>query len=240
MTNLNIIKFCTNCGVELDDHMKFCPLCGKGTELYRENDETSRSENNPSDIIMLHRKESRRHYWELSGIILFSGIAVCAIVDLVIGHGFSWSRYAITAMTAAWISFSLMLLAFKKYYIIIPGQLVTILSMLFLFDLFSRNLNWFFQLGLPIVVAVFLFISIVVVLRKVARFKGFNILAFSFLALSGFCIVIEVFIDKYFYGIVNLRWSIIVAVSFLPISLVLLFMHYRMHRGNQLDSYFHI
>jgi hypothetical protein len=240
MNNINRMKFCTNCGVELDDDMKFCPLCGKVTGLTRESNETYQADNSPSDIIMLHRKESRRNYWELSGIILFSGIVVCAIVDLVIGKGFSWSRYAITAMVAAWIIFSLMLLAFKKYYLIIPGLLVTILSMLFLFDLFSGNLNWFFQLGLPITVAVFVFISIVVVLRKVARFKGFNILAFSFLALSGFCIVIEVFIDKYLYDIVNLRWSIIVAVSLLPISLVLLFMHYRMHRGKRLDSYFHV
>lgn len=234
------MKYCTNCGVELDDNMKFCPLCGKGTNLDNENDDRYKPENYPSDIIMMHKKESRRYYWELSGIISFSGIAVCSIVDLVTEKKLTWSLYVSTAMTAAWISFSLFLLAFKKYFIIIPGLFVTILAMLFLFDLFSPPVNWFFHLGLPITVAVFVFISIVVILSKVARFKGFNIIAFSFFAFSGFCIVCETFIDNYLYGIVNLRWSIILAISLLPISLVLLFMHYRMNRGKRLDSFFHI
>jgi hypothetical protein len=58
--------------------------------------------------------------------------------------------------------------------------------------------------------------------------------------LSGFCIVAEVFIDKYLSDVVDIRWSAIVAVSVLPIALVLLFVHYRMKKGKRLDSYFHV
>jgi hypothetical protein len=79
-----------------------------------------------------------------------------------------------------------------------------------------------------------------IILWRVAHLKGFNILAFAFVILSGFCIVSEVFIDKYLYDTVEIRWSAIVAVSILPIALVLLFVHYRMKKGKRLDSYFHI
>ena len=112
--------------------------------------------------------------------------------------------------------------------------------MLFLFDLFSPPVNWFYGIGLPITIALFVSVSIVVVLWHVAHFKGFNILAFAFLVLSGFCIVSEVFIDKYLFNAVEIRWSAIVAVSILPIALVLLFVHYRMKKGKRLDSYFHV
>jgi phosphatidylserine synthase len=132
------------------------------------------------------------------------------------------------------------LLAFRKYFIIIPGMLLTILTMLFLFDLFSPPVNWFYGIGLPVTIALFVAISIITILWKVAHFRGFNILAIAFLVLSGFCIVSEVFIDKYLSNKVDIRWSAIVAVSILPIALILLFMHYRMKKGKRLDSYFHV
>jgi phosphatidylserine synthase len=101
-------------------------------------------------------------------------------------------------------------------------------------------INWFYGIGLPVTIALSVSVSIIVVLWKEAHFKGFNILAFAFLVLSGFCIVSEVFIDRWLSGRAEIRWSAIVAVSILPIALVLLFVHYRMKRGKRLDSYFHV
>ena len=112
--------------------------------------------------------------------------------------------------------------------------------MLFLFNLFSPPVNWFYGIAIPLTIALFVSVTIVSLLWKVAHFRGFNILAIAFLVLSGFCIVSEVFIDKYISGKVDIRWSAIVAVSILPIALVLLFVHYRMKKGKRLDSYFHV
>lgn len=149
------MNYCTNCGVELDKDLISCPLCGltKGkVEITEKNDQ---SEHYPSDIILLHRKEIRRQIWELSGIISFSGIAVCTIVDLVIKKSLSWSLFADTSILAAWICLTLVLMAFRKYFIIITGLLITILTMLFLFDLFSPPVNWFYGIALPLTIALF-------------------------------------------------------------------------------------
>jgi hypothetical protein len=234
------MSYCTYCGVELDDDLVSCPLCGFiiGQEAVSKTSE--KSEYHPSDIILLHKKETRRYIWELSGIISFSGIVVCTIVDLVIHKSLSWSLYANTSILALWICLTLILLAFRKYFIIVPGLLVTILTMLFLFNHFSPPVNWFYGLGLPLTMTLFVSAVIINLLWKVARLRGFNILAIAFLVLSGFCIVSEVFIDKYVTGRVDIRWSAIVAVSIFPIALVLLFVHYRMKKGKRLDSYFHV
>jgi hypothetical protein len=234
------MSYCTNCGVELDEDVISCPLCGFSVGNTNMPEPGNLSELYPSDIILLHKKETRRHIWELSGIISFSGIAVCTIVDLVIHKSLSWSLFADTSILASWVSLTLILMAFKKYFIIIPGFLITILTMLFLFNLFSPPVRWFFGIGIPLTIALFVAISIITILWKVAHFRGFNILAIAFLVLSGFCIVSEVFIDKYLSNKVDIRWSAIVAVSILPIALVLLFVHYRMKKGKRLDSYFHV
>lgn len=233
------MNYCINCGVELDEDFPSCPLCGFniGNE---ESDTVKKSEFFPSDIILLHKKETRTHLWELSGIISFSGIVVCSIVDFVIMRKFTWSLFADTSIMASWLILSLSLLAFRRYYIILPGFLITILTMLLLFDVFSPTVNWFFELGLPITITLFIAVSIVLILWKFAHFKGFNILAFAFCILSGFCVVSEIFIDKFLFKVVDIRWSAIVAVSILPIALILLFAHYRMRKGNRLDSYFHV
>ena len=234
------MSYCINCGVELDEDFSSCPLCGFGTGKAYIKEKRDYSEHFPSDIILLHKKETRTHIWELSGIISFSGVVVCTIVDLVINKSLSWSLYADTSILASWICLTLILLAFRIYFLIIPGLLITILTMLFLFNLYSPPVNWFYGIALPITIALFAAVSIVIVLYKVAHFKGFNILAFAFFVLSGFCIVSEVFIDKYLSKKVDIRWSAIVAVSILPIALVLLFVHYRMKKGKRLDSYFHV
>ena len=154
------MNICTNCGVELDEEVTICPLCGKTSGKGPDPEIKDQPGEYPSDIISIHRKETRRHIWELSGIITFSGIAVCSIVDLVIEKSLSWSLFADTSLLAGWICLTLILLTFKRRIIIIPGVLLTILSTLFLFDLFSPPVNWFYQLGFPITIAFFVFISI--------------------------------------------------------------------------------
>lgn len=234
------MSFCINCGVELDEELLTCPLCGFNIGNAESTESAKKSEFYPSDIILLHKKETRTQIWELSGIISFSGIVVCSIVDIVISKKFTWSLFADTSILASWIILSLILLAFRKYYLILPGFLTTILTVLFLFDLFSPPINWFFNLGLPITITLFIAVSIVVLLWKFAHLQGFNILAIAFFILSGFCVISEFFIDKFLFNVVDIRWSAIVAVSILPIAFILLFVHYRMRKGNRLDSYFHV
>ena len=234
------MNYCKNCGVELNDGMTACPLCGFSDINEDKTGTIDQSEHYPSDIIILYKKENRKHIWELSGIITFSGIVVCTIVDFVIHKSLSWSLFADTSLLTSWICLTFVLLAFRKYFLVIPGLLITILLMLFLFDLFTPPVNWFYGIGVPVTIAFFVAVSIIVFLWKVVHFKGFNILAFAFLVLSGFCIVTEIFIDKYLYGAVDIRWSALVAVSIFPIALMLLFIHYRMKKGKRLDSYFHV
>jgi hypothetical protein len=229
---------CVNCGIELDEGLKICPLCGKP---HGNNDRKENITNNcPSEIILLQKKENKKHLWELSGIIAFSGIAICTIVDLVIGKGMNWSLLSDISILALWIILTLFLFTYKKTLVIISLLITTILLALFLIDLVIAGPNWFLPVALPVTVSAFIVAGIIIILYRAAHFKGLNIIAAAFIILAGFCIIVEMILDKYLSGFVTLRWSLIVAVSILPIALVFSFYYYRLKKGNRLDSFFHI
>lgn len=229
---------CGNCGVELEDDMKICPLCGKNSA----DDTIVRPEggNYPSAVIQQYRKESMEHYWELSGIIAFAAIVVCTIVDMVVVKGIRWSLYADVSVLAIWSLQTLFIFMLRKPFILIPCLTATLLMTLLFFDLISPGVKWFLKLGMPLTLAASISISIVVLFYKTVHFRGFNILAVALLAASGFCIATEFFIDLYLQGRVELRWSLIEAASAFPVSLLYLYIHYRLKRGKRLDSFFHV
>ncbi len=232
------MTICVNCGVELDDGLKICPLCGKDPEKKIEQEPLSDSF--PSDIIQLQKKENRKYLWELSGVLAFSGIAVCTILDLLTGKGLNWSLFSDISITAAWIIMTLYLYVYKRTLALVTLQMLVILTALFFISLITAGKVWFFPVGLPLTVAAFIAAGTVIVLYRVAHFKGLNIIASAFIALSGYCIITEIVFDKYKNGLLDLQWSLIVAVSVLPVALLFFFFHYRLKKGNRLDSFFHI
>ncbi len=232
------MNICSNCGVELDDNVTRCPLCGsKPGDSQKEQPAPG---NYPSDIIRVYKKEVRRNIWELTGIIAISGIIVCTVVDLVIGKGLKWSLYADVSLLSAWITLSILLTEFRKYFLAIPVLTLNILALILTLGLISQKTGWFLPLGLPVTLMFFLSVSVIILLWKVFSFKGFSILGFSFLVLTIFCIITEVILDKYLVCTVDIHWSVIAGAAIFPIALILFFVHFRMKRGKHLDSFFHI
>jgi hypothetical protein len=232
------MTICVNCGVELDDGLKICPLCGKDPEKKIEQEPLS--DTFPSDIIQLQKKENRKYLWELSGVLAFSGIAVCTILDLLTGKGLNWSLFSDISITAAWVIMTLYLYLYKRTLALVTLQMLVILAALFFISLITAGRVWFFPVGLPLTVAAFIAAGTVIILYRVAHFKGLNIIASAFIGLSGYCIITEIVFDKYKNGFLDLQWSLIVAVSVLPVALLFFFFHYRLKKGNRLDSFFHI
>jgi ABC-type transport system involved in cytochrome c biogenesis permease subunit len=232
------MTLCVNCGVELDDGLKVCPLCGK--DPGNRSEEEHISNNYPSSIIQLQRKENRKYLWELSGIIAFSGIAVCTILDLLISRRLSWSPFSDVSITAAWVILTLYLFAYRRTFTFVSLLILTVLAALYLIDLVTIGREWFFPVGLPVTIALFISAGTIIMFYKAAHFKGLNIIASAFIVLSGYCIITEMIFDKYLKGFVDLQWSLIVAVSILPVALIFFFYHYRLKKGNRLDSFFHI
>lgn len=229
---------CVNCGVELDDGTDRCPLCGMDPAEKACPDEIT--DGSPTGIIKIQKKENRRYLWELIGILAFSGIAVCTIIDLLIRKGLGWSLISDVSITAAWVIITLYLFVYKRPLVFFMSVMLTVLAALFSIALLGDAMKWFLPVGLPVTLAGFIAAAAVVILYRTARFRGLNILASALVILSGLCIIIEILLDRYNNASTDLRWSLIVAASILPVSLIFFFYHYRLKKGNRLDSFFHI
>ncbi len=232
------MSICIYCGVELDNGLTVCPLCGKNPETGAE--ETADYPGHPSAILRIHKKEHRRYLWELSGILVFSGIAVSLIVDLLIDKGLQWAHLASSQILMVWVILTLLLFCRKQPLLLLSGIMASILIALAAIDLFGGGSSWFLPVGLPITAAAFLTVGILFLLHKVIPLKGLNLIGSGLLIIGGFCIVTEIIIDLYTKGYVNLQWSLITTVSLLPAALSLFFYHYRLKKGHRLDTLFHV
>lgn len=229
---------CKHCGVNVEAVTGPCPLCKQPL------DGTSTEQINypfeQSDTTRLSKTQRIRIFWELTTILHFSALVVTFLIDLITNKQLTWSLYAITSIVASYIYITLLSFTLKRLWIFLPGLLINTLGFLLLTDLYNNGLEWFINPGLPLTGFFVLFLGLVMIYVGRTRQRGFNIIGAAALAVGLYCILTETFIKLALPGPVSLSWSVIVAASILPFSLLLFFFHYRLKRGTSLRRFFHL
>ncbi|MFO7575304.1 MAG: hypothetical protein R6W67_09125 [Bacteroidales bacterium] len=227
------MKKCDKCGVLLDEGFDSCPLCTPGeTEEY--------TPSRPQELLKVSRKETARYMWELSGIVCASGVVIILLLNLLFAGGINWSLYPVTSISWIWLTLTIIMFMNRWPFGMLLLLLVNTLVMLILFNIFSSTINWFVPVAMPVTTVLFILAGIVVWISTVAKYKGFNVLALSLIAVNILCVTIEVFADLHINNVVSIRWSAVVSAGIIPVASVLMFLHYRLRRGRRLDSFFHV
>ncbi|WP_372753206.1 DUF6320 domain-containing protein [Labilibaculum sp.] len=240
------MNYCNKCGVELDDNMNFCPLCGLSIGEKSEESESSISVQSMEkdkiidDFEKLSQVQKRKLFWELSNIILLSGILVTITINLFLNKSITWSSYSTVTSLAVLANISIFTFWRHRMLVMVLGSLVSTSLLLILLDLFSTNVGWGIKLGIPILLSFYLLLLLVIGLIRISKQVGFNILAIAFLAIGIFSICVDGFVSLYFIHQFQIRWSIIVSISMIPISGLLFYVHYRLKKGVDLKRFFHI
>jgi len=238
---------CNYCGVELDADMNYCPLCGHKSnmpvvpnrkEALRKGAKASEPE--IYDFDELTPLQKGKIFWELSTIILVSGVVVSFIIDLFINKQISWSKYTITIGLVLLANISLIVFVQKHVFLLLFGSFVSTSLLLLLLDLFSQNLGWGLKLGIPIIFFIYILVYFLMITIKKSRKKGINIIAYSLVAAGILCLCVDGIISLHLFDQMRLQWSVIVFVSVLPVSAILLFIHFRLKRVTDLRRFFHI
>lgn len=242
-----MIKICSNCGVELDEHLQACPLCGFST--FDQPAERTEKRNFPadqqsekllSDYVKLTKDQKRKLFWELSGIILFSGILVTFMIDVVASKTITWSRYSITVCLVLFANVTLLSFWRHRFLMLLGGSFITTSLLLVLLDLYNNKVGWGSQLGIPLLLFIYLIIFILGLLIRIIKHRGFNILGLVFVAFGVLSLCIEGVLSRYFAHKITFQWSLIVLACMVPIAAILFFFHYRLNRGIELRRFFHI
>lgn len=241
------MTYCKSCGVELEATMKFCPLCGKHiTDETLESEELhpsikSKQEGRMlSDFKELTPVQRRKLFWQLSGIILISGMMATFIIDLIINQSLTWSKYSMSACLILFINITMIVFFKKKIILALIGCFISTSILLVLFDMFNKNIGWGTKLGVPLVFSFYLVVYLLISLVKKTKQRGINLIAYFLIAASVLNISVEGIISLQVHNQLSLQWSVITLVSVLPVAAILLFIHYRLRKRTDLKRFFHI
>lgn len=241
------MRLCAGCGVELEENMNFCPLCGEPViDDSVENVEhivvrkRIQEEKPLTDYQKLSSLQKRKLFWQLSGIILFSGMVVTFFIDLLRDEKISWSRYPIAACVTVFVYLTLFSFWSKRTLLLLIGSFISTSALLILLDVFDGDIDWGVKLGVPLLLTTYLIMITLVWTIRNAKEKSLNLIAYSLAAAVLLSISVEGIISLYMDAVLKLYWSLVVLASVLPILALLLFGHHRLKKGADWKRFFHI
>jgi hypothetical protein len=238
---------CKNCGVELDMTMNFCPLCGEpvtgdvsSRKEYRKSQRIRQEDRLYSEYNELTQAQRRKIFWEVSAIVLASGIMVSVIINLVLNKEITWSRYPIVIGTLLFMETTFAIFWQKRFLLLLSGSFASASVLVVLLELFNRNISWSITLGVPLLFAAHIIAAGLTGIIKLSRQYGLNVVSYALFAAGLLTVCIEGIISLNATNRLSLHWSIIVCACIIPVSAILLFIHYRLKRVTDLRKFFHI
>jgi hypothetical protein len=241
------MKRCPNCGVESEENANFCSLCGEplfentaNNAAFIKSGKLRREEKLLTDYQQLTGFQKRKIFWQISGLILISGIIITLLIDFIGNRNITWSKFPATIGLVLFINFTLNTFLRKKITLMVVLSFLSVTGLFFLFDVFAGDTGWEIKLGIPILLAAYLTVFVLIFLVRKAKQKGLNIIAYSMVAAGLLCFYTEGMISVFFRNFVYFGWSLVVMVSVALIAMLLLFIHYRLKKATDLKRFFHI
>ena len=227
---------CSQCGVELEQGIDVCPLC-----------ETAVADGQPvlgrrfkSDLAEDAAKPKllKRVLWQITCILLLSGTLATLVIDLSMAGRVTWSLYPVTICLLLLSYAALMGLWGTNLLLrIVAGWLVS--TVLLILVHFFIGEDWPLRLALPLLSFINLISMALILILRNLKVRGLNIVAISFLSAAVVCLMIEATLSQYFQSEVELSWSVVVSACLLPVTAVIIFMHFRTKNNSELKKIFH-
>jgi hypothetical protein len=227
--------------------MNFCPLCGE--PVIDENTDNieyikirkqEQEKKLLTDYQKLTARQKRKLFWQISGIILLSGIFITFIIDFISHGTVTWSKYPIAVSAILFINTTLISFWFKRILLLLAGSFIATSFLLVFLDIFNASIGWGVKLGIPLLLAAYIIVYVFIKIVKSAKKKGLNIIAYSLIAAGLLSICTDGILSLYMKNQFKLEWSIITITSILPIVFILLYMHFKLKKGTDLKRFFHI
>ncbi len=227
------MSICKNCGVDLGEGNEKCPLC-------EPSERQEKRVASPADLFRVSRIQNKRHMYEITMLLLISGVIITIAIDAVFGKGMSWSLATTTSIGYLIAMVSGTYLLRQRPYLMIAVTAAATLVFLWLLDHFTGANGWFMTVACPMAVSAALLTASVIFLNSLSRYRGLNLLATILVALALFTIITEFLIDRLLTSVFTPQWSVVTAASLFIIAMIFIFIHYRLKRGRSLGRLFHI
>ncbi len=232
------MPYCSKCGVELDRHLKKCPLCK--FPIPKIDDEISLPvypgiDRNNS----ITNKEIRLITWQILCTIFAIAFFVSLVTDLIINRHVTWSAYVMIGIGMAAFFTTFFIFFFKTPLVIIICNCSATIIFLFLLDHNDGRYQWFWFFGLPIWGMLTLIIVVAYILIRTLKKPGLNVAGIIMSMIALFCMGLEMLISGYF-GNLSIKWSFIVFAALIPLSILFIVYHYSFSKQYDIRKIFHV
>lgn len=218
------MSYCVNCGVELDESLKTCPLCN--TPVVNPNEIPRRKSISPFPKEKGQVEEVKRKDIAILFSILLLTIAItCGLLNFLVFDATKWSLLVIGVCMLLWVLF-IPLLIYRKInaYLALLSDGIAVVLYLYMITYLTSSEKWFWNLALPITIFVILIAEMLTVcIRQIPRSFLMNMLLF-FVTVAVLCVGIELLIDRFLGKSLWITWSAVVLTVCVIISIVLITM----------------
>lgn len=204
------MSYCVNCGVELHASAKTCALCN--TPVY-----------NPNDLKQINvatpyptqdgqvEKVKRKDMGILLSTVFMATAITCGLLNLYVFTATRWSIAVIGVCVILWVIMIPVVIYTKQpIYVSLLYDGLAVAAYLYMLTFMIKKDEWFWGLGLPIVILVTVLMELVVfALKKLPKSFLTNSL-YIITAIAVLCTGLELFIDRYLEASLMPSWSAVV------------------------------
>lgn len=202
-----LMSYCVNCGVELADSEKYCPLCHVEVQNPKKPWTEPSEHPYPRQLDTILKKVDRRYFATLTALLLSIPCVITMLLDLVSGGRLTWSAYVIGAVALIYVCV-LLPLYFKNYHTVM--FLSADCAAVLLYLLFIERANggtWFLSIGMPVTAAASVCLIALALLFTETRGSVLVRTGAVLIAAGLFAACTEVVIRLHADGAVRLGWS---------------------------------
>lgn len=218
------MSYCVNCGVELHETAKACPLCN--TPVYNPNEIKKAEAPTPyptekGQVEVVKRKD----LGILLSTVMIATSVTCGLLNALVFTGPRWSLAVIGVCGIVWVIMIPLVIYIKQsIYVSFLYDGVAVAVYLYLLTLMMDRDDWFFGLGLPIVVLVTVLVeAFTFSVRKLPK-SILTVSLYFFTTLALMCAGLEILIDRYLSGEISLAWSAVVVTVCVIVDIALITM----------------
>jgi peptidoglycan/LPS O-acetylase OafA/YrhL len=216
------MSYCVNCGVELDESLKQCPLCQ--VEIVNPAKPYDKNAPRPYSHRIDHitRRVDRHFTAIIATVVLLFIIGVCMLADEMYSERIDWSIYVSVSLALCWVLL-IFPMAFDRIHPIfyILADVVALTSFLYAIELMTGPGSWFDKVALPIIYLLGVISALCATLIRAKILKGLHRSAWVAGSAAISVLGVEALLDNFMDGRIVLDWSWFAAVPLITLALIL-------------------
>lgn len=236
------MSYCVNCGVEISSALKSCPLCE--TEVI--------NPKHPYDHAMkglyppaqdtLNKNIDRRFLMTLMSILFALPAAISTLVNFLFnGKVTGWSLVVVGGLGVLWVIFCPpLLLTRRRALLAITLDAAAVTAFIALLQIIIPNADWFWPLGLPLVILLYALVCSTFLLISKGVVRGLHCPAIVFFALGIFLMSCEIVTNYYMSGTFSMLWSLLTFACCAALAGVFMTVERKTHLKRELLKRLHI